>query len=237
MRAVQMLSLVALLALIPFSISAQTPVRALSTTPHTNISHTLKFGLSNLVCDSVRSAQQCFEFLLQRDEAKAPIFLKLSTTNLKEAIEDIEEIMNGRVDLSRERMRWEAIQELAIVARQVVTNLNDPRSANVPERAMPQSLKNLHALRGISRIEVVHRFLISGDRLLVDHQMIDRSATDEAKRKLIATASAHELSPDALSASFGKDISRSAKLMGEDLLLGNDLLTSKKSVAAKAPRK
>lgn len=211
MRSIQVLTFS-----IAFLVQSSVWAASAATSP-TEITHTLKFGLSNVVCDSVRSPQQCLDYLVNTDEQLAPVFLKVSTGDSKKALGDIQEVMNGRVSFKNERTRWEAIRDLAVGAREVVWKLNDPRTRDVPERKMPTALTKLNSSRGISKIEVVHRFLVSGDRLLVDHQIIDRTSDEKIAGKIIATSRAGELPAEQLIAKFGQHAAVSLKTIADEM--------------------
>ena len=191
--------------------------RATSGASETVITHSLQFAITNVSCDSVLDPQQCFDVLFEVDEPHTPHFESVSDLSWQDAMIDIDAVMKDRVVIEKQPDRWKAIRLLAVQARQVVLKMNDPRMANVPERMMPDSLINLGATRGISRIEIVHRFLISGNRLLADHMIIDRSSANPVENRRLISSRASELKPEILSANFGDDIAKSVKAMAASL--------------------
>ena len=187
--------------------------RGTSGASETVITHSLQFAITNVSCDSVLDPQQCFEVLFEVEEPHTPHFESISDLSWQDAMLDIDAVMKDRVEIEEQPERWKAIRLLAVQARQVVLKMNDPRMANVPERMMPDSLIALGATRGISRIEIVHRFLISGNRLLADHMIIDRSSPNPIENTRLTASRASELKPEVLPANFGDDIAKSVKTM------------------------
>lgn len=192
--------------------------RPLSGANATVITHSLQLAITNAACDSVLDPQQCFDILFEVEEPHTPHFASVSDVSWQDAMTDIDEVMKGRVVIEQQPERWKAIRLLAVQARQVVLKLNDPRMSNVPERMMPESLIALGTTRGVARIEIVHRFLISGNRLLADHMIIDRSSADPSENKRLISSRANELKAEVLPASFGDDIAKSVKAMAASLV-------------------
>ncbi len=191
----------------------------------TTVQHSLHLALTNTSCDTVLSPAQCFEFLISLEAPQLPEFKEISSTNWPDAIAQIDNVLNPRVSADREPARWKAIRVIGIQARQVIARLNDLRSeVQVPERQAPESLGALNLEHGITKVEIVHRLLVSGDRLLVDHTLIDRTpraANDSLANsppRVLAKTLGSEVTPE-ITASLGTNIARTMRTLGESVTL------------------
>lgn len=183
---------------------------ALAKSKHTVVEHALQFGLTNRTCDSVLSAQQCFDFLLALEPPARPEFNIVSVASWAEALKQVDRNLNPRVSSDREPARWKAIRILAIQARNVVAKLNLAEEVQVPERQTPASLQRLKSELGVSHVEAIHRLLISGDRILVDHLLVDLSSG-----ATLSKAPATELNPSEMSQSLGSHVANALIILGE----------------------
>jgi hypothetical protein len=139
-----------------------------------------------------------------------PEFSFVSAASWAESLKQVDNVLNARVSVDREPARWKAIRMLAVQARNVVAKLNLAEDEQVPERQMPASLLRLKSELGVSRVEVIHRLLISGDRILVDHSMIDLSTG-----ATLSTTPANELNANEMSQSLGSRIASALKVLGD----------------------
>ncbi len=220
MRFLAILSVTAATTLMTTYAPAQ-PFSLTAAAKKTTIHHTLKLGLTNTSCDTVLSPAQCFEYLVSLESPQLPEFGEISSTNWPAAIVQIDSILNPRVSSDREPTRWKAIRIIGVQARQVIARLMDSREeVQVPERQPPAALSALHLEHGITQIEIVHRLLVSGDRLLVDQTLIDRTPRATAnsltttESRILSKTSASEVNPE-ITASLGSNIARSMKTLSD----------------------
>ncbi|CAN5681472.1 hypothetical protein BH10BDE1_BH10BDE1_00130 [soil metagenome] len=142
----------------------------------TMIEHSLQLAVTSVPCDSTMSSAQCLGWLLELPENIAPQFATISLQTWAQSIPEIDAVLERVVSKDTETMRWQMLRGLGIQARETIAKLT--RKATQSTRTTPETMLNLNSAFGVSRLEIVHRVLISGDRIMVDHIVVDRSNAD-----------------------------------------------------------
>jgi hypothetical protein len=166
----------------------------------TMIEHSLQLAVTNIPCDSTLSSAQCLEWLESLPETQAPRFASISLLSWAQTMPEIDAVLEPVVSQDLETKRWQMLRGLAIQARQTISKLT--RDASQSDRTTPVALLNLNSEYGVARLEIVHRLVISGDRMMVDHMVIDRTASNPRAHKKIDQTTAQDLvdATDALKA-------------------------------------
>lgn len=142
----------------------------------TVVEHSLQLAVTSVPCDSTMSSAQCFDWLTALPENIAPQFATISLQSWPQSIAEIDTVLERVVSKEAETMRWQMLRGLGIQARQTIAKLT--RDASQALRTTPEALLNLNSTYGVARLEIVHRVAISGDRIMVDHMVIDRSSSN-----------------------------------------------------------
>lgn len=133
------------------------------------IRQSLQLAVTGTPCDSVLSPAQCLAVLTSLPGNEALQFNSVSLQSWASALEDIDMVIQRVVDPRIDMARWQMLRGLAIQARHTVA-----KSATSFEKAIkvPSSAAKIRN----QRVEVIHRIVITGDRIMIDQMLIDRTA-------------------------------------------------------------
>lgn len=151
----------------------------------TLVTRTFEIGFTNTPCDSVLSAAQCRDYILGLPLYEAPRYTQVSLDNVDLAFSQIDSVLKNVVSHREDAPLWSALRTLGVQARQTIAVLAN--QASLPTREFPPAILNLYRDAGIARIELRHRITITGNLMLVETTMLDRTTTNVAKTLTTAT--------------------------------------------------
>lgn len=143
-----------------------------------DIGQSLQLAVTGAPCDSVLSPTQCLTVLTDLPAHQALQFNSVSLQSWASALEDIDLILQQVVDPKSDMARWQMLQGLAIQARHTVAKT--AAAFDRSDKAQGPSVKNQ-----IQRLEVVHRIVITGDRIMIDQLMIDRTSSRAVQHRQV----------------------------------------------------
>ena len=144
----------------------------------TVVEHSFSIAYTNEHCDSALSADQCLATLSPTLQwVRVPLALTTDNKSMSHTtLEAIDIALTKIVSASEEPARYKVLRDLGLEAS--VAFAVPSFHASRVTRTTPTAILRLYTGAGIGRVEIAHRLLISGDRILVDHKLLDRGASD-----------------------------------------------------------
>lgn len=144
----------------------------------TIVEHSFTLAYTNEHCDSALSPDQCLATLSPTLQwFRVPLALATDGKSMSApTLEAVDAALAKVVSASNEPARYNVLRDLGLEAS--VAFAIPAFHASRVTRTTPASILRLYTGAGIGRVEIAHRLLISGDRILVDHKLLDRGAAN-----------------------------------------------------------